>query len=50
MGQEFLIYKVTQSGSSCIMYIRKKVASEFSHLSESLLSSYCLPCLPCGPP
>ena len=33
MGREFLIYKVTQSGSSCIMYIRKKVASEFSHLS-----------------
>ena len=29
VGQEFLIYRVAQSGSSCLMYIKKKVASEF---------------------
>lgn len=39
MAREFLTYRVTQSGSSCLMHIRKKVASESSHLSESFCLS-----------
>lgn len=44
MGWEFLTYKVTHNGSSCI-HIGKKVATEFSYLSKSLFI-YCSPCLP----
>jgi len=37
VGQEFLTYRVAQSGSCCLMYIKKKVASEFS-----ICQSFCL--------
>lgn len=44
VGWEFLAYRVTQSSFSCLMHIGKKSATEFSHLSKSLLISSYSPC------
>lgn len=44
VGWEFLAYRVTHSSFSCLMHIGKKSATEFSHLSKSLLISSYSPC------